>query len=84
MTYMTAPPFNPRTNSLAVAALVFGFVFPLLAIPLGHMARRQIVQTGERGDGMAVIGLVLGYLALTAIVVAMVVVIVIIAAKTGG
>lgn len=81
MTYMTAPQFNPRTNSLAVAALVFGFVFPLIAIPLGHIARRQIAHTGEQGDGMAVVGLVLGYLALTAVLVAVVVVIVIIATK---
>lgn len=82
MTYMTAPQFNPRTNSLAVAALVFGFVFPLIAIPLGHIARRQISRTGEQGDGLAVVGLVLGYLALTAVVIAMVVIIVMIAVKT--
>jgi len=41
---------NPRTNPLAIVALVLGFVFPLLAIPAGHVARAQIVRTGERGD----------------------------------
>lgn len=81
---MTAPQFNPRTNSLAVAALVFGFVFPLVAIPLGHIARKQIAQTGEQGDGMAVIGLVLGYLALTAIVVVIAVALGIIAVKSSS
>ncbi len=35
-----------------------------MAIFLGHSARRRIRQTGERGDGLAVAGLVLGYLGL--------------------
>ena len=52
---------NPRTNTLAAIALVLGFVFPLLAIPVGHVARRQIARTGERGDALALIGLIFGY-----------------------
>ncbi len=34
----------------------------LAAIILGHRARRQIRETGEQGDGMALAGLVLGYI----------------------
>ena len=66
------PQANPRTNSVAVVALILGFVFPLTlaAIPLGHIARRQIAQTGERGDGLAVAGLVLGYLGLVTVLIA--------------
>ncbi len=60
-------PHNPHTNSLAIVALLLGFVFPLLAIPLGHAARAQIRRTGEQGDGMALGGLILGYAALIAI-----------------
>ncbi len=58
-----------RTNSLAVASMLLGFAVPIFgitaipAIVTGHKARREIRQTGEDGDGMAVIGLVLGYLA---------------------
>jgi NhaP-type Na+/H+ or K+/H+ antiporter len=40
------------------------FTMGLTAIPavvLGHMARRQMRETGERGDGMAVAGLFLGW-----------------------
>jgi uncharacterized membrane protein len=77
---MTAavPQANPRTNSLAVVALVLGFLFPLTlaAIPLGHLARRQITRSGERGDGLAVAGLVLGYLGLAAVLVAVAVAVV--------
>jgi len=59
----------PPTNGLAIGAMVCGiaeiFTLGLAAIPaviLGHLARGQIKQTGERGDGMAIAGLVLGYL----------------------
>lgn len=57
------------TNGMAVAALVCGlmevFSLGLTAVPaviLGHLARGQIRRTGERGDGMATAGLVLGWL----------------------
>jgi hypothetical protein len=54
---------------LAVASLVCAlmqvFSLGITAIPaviLGHLARGQIRRTGERGDGMATAGLVLGWL----------------------
>ena len=57
------------TNGLAIGSMVCGFAgivtFGFAAIPaviLGHIARSQIKQTGEPGDGMAVTGLVLGYM----------------------
>jgi hypothetical protein len=65
------PPRQPAyatVSPVAVAALVCGigefFTFGLTAIPavvLGHAARRQVRQTGQRGDGMAQAGLILGY-----------------------
>jgi hypothetical protein len=63
-------PLAPRpTNGLAVASLALAILqmpFWLLtgipAIILGHKARRQIRQTGEDGAGMALIGLILGYI----------------------
>ncbi len=66
---------NPRTDPLAIVALVVGFVFLLLAIPVGHVARAQILRTAERGDGLALAGLVLGYLGLIAVVIALIAVI---------
>jgi hypothetical protein len=57
------------TSGLAVGAMVCGiaelFTLGFAAVPaviLGHLARAQIRKTGERGDGMAIAGLVLGYL----------------------
>jgi hypothetical protein len=59
----------PSTNGLAVGAFVCGLLevvtFGLTAIPaivLGHNARRQIRRTGEHGDGLALTGLLLGWL----------------------
>jgi len=62
-----APAPQAGTNSKAIAAVVCGasgFFFGLpapAAIVLGHMARREIRRTNEQGDGMAVAGLVMGY-----------------------
>jgi len=59
---------HATVSPVAVAALTCGiaefFTLGLTAIPavvLGHAARRQVRQTGQRGDGMALAGLILGY-----------------------
>jgi hypothetical protein len=57
------------TSGVAVASLICGiaefFTLGIAAVPaviLGHVARANIKRTGERGDGLAIAGLVLGYL----------------------
>jgi hypothetical protein len=64
----THPAVLPRTNQMAVASVVCGigqiFFFVLAGVPaivFGHVARRQIRQTGEAGSGMATAGLIMGY-----------------------
>ena len=64
-----APPQMVKTNSLAITSLVCGiaqFMFgPLATVPAvvcGHMARHQIRRTGEQGAGMALAGLILGWI----------------------
>ena len=59
------------TNSMAVASMVLGvaefFTMGLTAIPAvicGHIARRQMRMTQQRGEGLATSGLVLGYMAI--------------------
>ncbi|MET7468367.1 DUF4190 domain-containing protein [Micromonospora sp. NPDC005686] len=56
------------TNSLAIVALVLALVgivscitAPIGAI-MGHVARRQIRETGEQGDGMALAAIIVGWL----------------------
>jgi Domain of unknown function (DUF1707)/Domain of unknown function (DUF4190) len=67
-------PSQPGTNGLAIAALVcalgqllVGFPASIAAIVLGHKARARIRQTGEQGDGMAQVGLFLGYIGVGAV-----------------
>ena len=64
-------PMPVVTNSSATGALVCGIMTPvtwgLTAIPaviLGHKARAEIRRSGERGDGQALTGLILGWLAI--------------------
>ncbi|MEZ0340102.1 DUF4190 domain-containing protein [Mycobacterium sp. pV006] len=45
-----------------------GFVVPVLAIPLGHLARSQLRRTREGDDGHAIAGLVLGHIGLRGLV----------------
>jgi uncharacterized protein DUF4190 len=72
-----------QTNTLAWVSLITAVIAPfghftgiggltltIVSIVTGHMARRQIRQTGERGDGLALAGLIISYihLALSALV----------------
>ncbi len=63
-----APPVAPRQNVLAwvsfglgLGGLFFGLFTSIAAIVCGHIARRQIRQRGEQGDGAALTGLISGY-----------------------
>ena len=64
-------------NSMAVVAMVAGicgftvvpFIGSIVAVITGHMARKQIRQTGEGGDGMAVAGLVMGWIVIALTVI---------------
>ena len=61
----------PETNGLAVASLVLGLVWlfwvgSILAIIFGHVSLSQIKKSNgaQGGRGMAIAGLVLGYLSI--------------------
>lgn len=54
-------PYAPPTNTKAILALVFAFLFPPVGIVMGHLAHREIRRTGEGGKGLATAGLVLSY-----------------------
>jgi Domain of unknown function (DUF4190) len=67
-----APP--RRTNGLAVAAIIcsIGGFFTGISAPvgavLGHMATKQIAQTGEEGEGLAKAAIIIGW-AITGLIV---------------
>jgi hypothetical protein len=55
------------TNGLAIASLVLGILWvywvgSILALIFGYVARKQIRERNQGGDGMAVAGIVLGWI----------------------
>jgi hypothetical protein len=48
------------TNTMAILALVMAFVFAPAGLILGIVARKQIRQTGEDGEGLALAGMIVG------------------------
>ena len=60
----------PPTNVLAIVGMcasIFGvissvFIGGIAGIIMGHIARKQIKERGERGDGMAIAALWVGYI----------------------
>lgn len=72
--YGSAP--RRPTNGLAIVSLVASlvgvtivpFIGSIVGVVTGHMARRQITETGEEGAGLATAGLVIGYVGVGLIV----------------
>lgn len=56
--YGYGPP-SRGTNGFAIAALVCAFVCSPLGLIFGFIARSQIRQTGEGGDGLALAGIII-------------------------
>lgn len=60
------PMQQKTTNGLAIASMVLGIVWiywigSILALVLGYVARKQIRERNQNGDGMAIAGIVLGW-----------------------
>lgn len=68
--YAVAP---QRTNVLAIISLVAAFFISLAAVITGHIALSQIKRTGENGRGLAIAGLVLGYIGIAGGIIAIVI-----------
>ena len=62
-------PTATGTNGMAIAALITGLTMAPLGIIFGHIALSQIKRTGQDGRGMAIAGLVLGYVSLASSIV---------------
>ena len=62
-----------RTNGLAIASFVLSLVGgSLLAVILGHIAKSQIAQAGDDGDGLATAGLAIGYISIAIFLIAVI------------
>jgi hypothetical protein len=70
------------TNTLAIVALVAIFVFTPAAFVLGLIARKQIRETGEQGDGMALAAVIVG--AISIVFTVLLIVFVVLAVASSG
>lgn len=79
------PPGAPRPyNALAIIAFVLAFVVPPGGIVCGHIARAQLRASGEQGDGLALAGLILGYVFTAGIVLFVIVWLAVLVATFAG
>lgn len=71
--YTYAPAPSGKTNGLAIASLVLGIVWvywigSILALIFGYIAMSQIKQSGDGGKGLAIAGIVLGWVGVAVLV----------------
>lgn len=50
-----------QTNAFAVVAIILAFIQPIAGIVFGHMGLSQIKRNGDAGRGLALTGLIIGY-----------------------
>jgi Domain of unknown function (DUF4190)/Domain of unknown function (DUF1707) len=67
------------TNGFAIASLVLGlfwmwWIGSVLAVVFGHVALRQIARSGQSGRGLAIAGIVLGYIGMATLLITLFVV----------
>lgn len=53
-------PGRQGTSGTAISALILAFVFPIVGVVLGFVARSQIKRTGQAGDGLALGAIIIG------------------------
>lgn len=70
------PPSTAETNGMAIASLVLGILWlywigSILAVIFGHIALAQIARSQNRasGRGMALAGVILGYIGIAVLVI---------------
>lgn len=76
-------PAYERYNVLSIVSLVSAFFVSVVAIVTGHIALSQIKRTGEKGRGLAIAGLVIGYVSIFFTIIALVIVFVIVVSNSG-
>lgn len=61
-----------QTNTFAVVAVILAFLQPIAGIVFGHMALGQIKRNGDAGRGLALTGVIIGYVCVALILLALI------------
>ena len=81
---MSTTPAAEKTNGIAIAALISSFFVSVLGIILGFVALSQIKKSGENGRGLALAGIIIGFVAVGITVLIIILQVVAVAALTGA
>ena len=66
-----APPAGAKTNTLAIISLVTSIIgLGIVGIITGQISLGQIKKTHEQGHGLALAGLIIGYVSVAAMIIA--------------
>ncbi|CAG7599624.1 DUF4190 domain-containing protein [Leucobacter soli] len=89
--YPNAPqPVRPQattvgqTNAFALVSVILAFIQPIAAIVFGHLAINQIKRNGDGGRGIALTGLIIGYVYVASFVLFILIYVSIIALAIGS
>jgi hypothetical protein len=87
--YQPAYQVQRSTNGLAIASMVLGILWiywggSILALIYGYVARRQIRERQQAGDGMAITGIVLGWVGVGILAIIIVVAVISTAVNSSG
>jgi len=69
----SSTPQSSQTNGMAIAALITSFFVSILGIILGFVALNQIKTSGEQGRGLALAGIIIGFVAVGITVLAIII-----------
>ena len=80
--YPPPPPQQAGTNGFSIASLVLGILWlygigSILALVFGYMAKQQIRQRGQGGNGLATAGIVLGWVGVAGLILLIILAIVV-------
>jgi hypothetical protein len=76
--FVSANASSASTNGMAIASMVLGILWiywigSVLALIFGYIARRQIRENGQKGDGMALAGIILGWIGIGTVVLVIII-----------
>jgi hypothetical protein len=88
----TPYPTGPKTNTLAIISLIASlagifivpFIGQIVGVITGHMGLKQIKERGENGRGLALAGLIIGYVTLALTIIATIVLIIVFVAAVNS
>ncbi|NQX29966.1 DUF4190 domain-containing protein [Microbacteriaceae bacterium VKM Ac-2854] len=69
---VSSAPSGERYNLLAIIGFIASFFVSVVGIILGFVALSQIKRTGERGRGLAIAGIIIGFVSIVVVIIAVI------------